>query len=85
MRQLIAEHPGPSHVYYPDVSFEETVRRHDNRAERIPVNVEEMRGWYLALGVSGEHVAPGNTAALAAWRRLGFRNLPDDYAIDGFG
>lgn len=27
--------------------------------------------------------APGNTAALAAWQRLGFRNLPGDYAVDG--
>jgi hypothetical protein len=27
--------------------------------------------------------APGNTAALAAWRRLGFRNLPGDYTVGG--
>ncbi|MET7394275.1 hypothetical protein ABZS66_12355 [Dactylosporangium sp. NPDC005572] len=28
LRQLIAEHPGPSHVYYLDASLEETIRRH---------------------------------------------------------
>jgi hypothetical protein len=27
LREVIAEHPGPSHVYYLDVGFEETVRR----------------------------------------------------------
>ncbi|MGI5243123.1 AAA family ATPase [Dactylosporangium sp. CA-139066] len=61
LRQLIAEHPGPSHVYYLDVSFDETIRRHRGRAEPIPVSAEEMRGWYVpldVLGVSGEHVIP---------------------------
>ncbi|WP_432983054.1 AAA family ATPase [Dactylosporangium sp. CA-233914] len=61
LRQLIAEHSGPSHVYYLDVSFKETIRRHRNRAEPIPVSAEEMRSWYVpldALGVSGEHVIP---------------------------
>ncbi|MFG2042134.1 NUDIX domain-containing protein [Dactylosporangium sp. NPDC048998] len=27
--------------------------------------------------------APGNTTAIATWRRLGFRNLPGDYTVDG--
>ncbi|GAA2356080.1 hypothetical protein GCM10010170_048810 [Dactylosporangium salmoneum] len=61
LRQPIAEHPGPSHVYYLDVSFEEAIRRHHNRAEPIPVSAEEMRGRYVALdtlGVPAEHVIP---------------------------
>ncbi|WP_432830675.1 AAA family ATPase [Dactylosporangium sp. CA-092794] len=61
LRQLIAEHPGPSHVYYLDVGFEETLRRYRTRAEPIPVTADEMRSWYVphdVLGVSGEHVIP---------------------------
>lgn len=59
LRQLIAEHTGPSHVYYLDVSFDETVRRHVGRAEPIPVTADQMRDWYLprdVLGVEGETV-----------------------------
>ncbi|GAA3298420.1 kinase [Dactylosporangium vinaceum] len=59
LRQLITDHPGPSHVFYLDVSFEETVRRHHGRAEPIPVTADDMAGWYKALdvlGVDGEMV-----------------------------
>jgi predicted kinase len=58
LRQLIDEHPGPSHVYYLDVTFDETVRRHQTRAEPINVTPDEMHQWYTArdlLGVTGEH------------------------------
>jgi hypothetical protein len=66
LRQLIADHPGPSHAFYLDVGFEETLRRHRNRAEPIPVTAEQMRGWYTehdVLGVDREHVIP-ETATL---------------------
>jgi hypothetical protein len=66
LRQLIADHPGPSHVFYLDVGFEETVRRHHNRAEPIPVTAEQMLEWYTehdVLGVDGEFVIP-QTATL---------------------
>jgi hypothetical protein len=59
LRQLIVEHAGPSDVYYLDVAFDETVRRHLSRAEPIPVTAEQMRDWYTErdlLGVDGEHV-----------------------------
>ncbi|MGW1061167.1 AAA family ATPase [Micromonospora rubida] len=46
LHQLITNHPGPVAVFYLDVSFHETVRRHLNRAEPIPVTPDEMRGWY---------------------------------------
>jgi adenylate kinase family enzyme len=58
--RLIAEHPGPSHVYYFDVPFDETVRRNAARG----FTVDEVRGWWAPddlLGVPGERVltAPG--------------------------
>ncbi|MEU7908609.1 AAA family ATPase [Actinoplanes sp. NPDC049118] len=59
LRRLIDEHPGPSHVYYLDVGFDETVRRHRRRSEPIDVTAEQMREWYTArdlLGVDGEQV-----------------------------
>lgn len=37
LHQLIDNHPGLVAVFYLDVSFDETVRRHLNRAEPIPV------------------------------------------------
>ncbi|SCL43071.1 AAA family ATPase [Micromonospora aurantiaca] len=61
LRQLIAEHTGPTHVYYLDVCFEETIRRHQTRAEPINVTPEQMREWYSArdlLDVPGERIIP---------------------------
>lgn len=61
LRELIAEHPGPAAVYWMQVGFEETVRRHERRAEPIKVTAEQMRGWYTILdllGVPGETVIP---------------------------
>jgi hypothetical protein len=60
LRRLIAEHPGPSHAYYLDVPFGETVRRNAARG----FTREDMLGWYAPddrLGVPGERVltAPG--------------------------
>jgi predicted kinase len=59
LRRLMNEHPGPTSVYYFDVSFEETARRHRGRDEPIPVTPAEMREWYAArdlLGVADERV-----------------------------
>jgi hypothetical protein len=61
LRRLVAEHPGPSHLFYLDVGFDETVRRHHGRVEPIPVTAAQMRDWYTEqdlLGVEGEHVIP---------------------------
>ncbi|WP_240762765.1 hypothetical protein [Micromonospora sp. HM134] len=46
LHQLIDDHPGPAAVFYLDVSFDETVRRHLGREEPIPVTPDEMRTWY---------------------------------------
>ena len=59
LRALIGGHPGPSHVYYFDVSFAETVRRHATRPLAAEVTPAEMRSWYVTrdlLGVPGERV-----------------------------
>ncbi|GIE85499.1 AAA family ATPase [Actinoplanes regularis] len=61
LRNLIAGHPGPVACFYMAVSFDETVRRHQRRAEPIPVTAETMRGWYAErdlLGIDGEQIIP---------------------------
>ncbi|MEU7171541.1 MULTISPECIES: AAA family ATPase [Micromonospora] len=61
LHQLIDSHPGPVAVFYLDVAYDETVRRHLTRAEPIPVTAEQMREWYShrdLLGVAGETVIP---------------------------
>jgi predicted kinase len=69
LRHLIAGHAGPVACFYLDVSFEETVRRHQGRAEPIPVTADMMRDWYTSrdlLGVTGETVIPETTGLQAA-------------------
>jgi predicted kinase len=59
LRRLIAHHQGPVAVFYLEVSFDETVRRHAQRAEPITVTAEQMREWYVdqdLLGAPGERV-----------------------------
>ena len=61
LRTLVAGHTGPVACFYLDVTFDETVRRHQSRAEPIPVTAETMRGWYSErdlLGVPEETVLP---------------------------
>jgi hypothetical protein len=61
LRQLISGHAGPTYVYYLDVCFDETVRRHRTRAEPIDVTPEQMRDWYATLDlldVPGERIIP---------------------------
>ncbi|WP_091252423.1 AAA family ATPase [Micromonospora matsumotoense] len=59
LHQLIDDHHGPVAVFYLDVSFDETVRRHLSRDEPIPVTPDEMRTWYThrdLLDIPGETV-----------------------------
>jgi predicted kinase len=59
LRQLLDQHTGPSHNFYLDVSFPETVRRHQTRAAHVDFTPEQMRDWYQPqdlLGNDGEHV-----------------------------
>ena len=57
--KLIKGHPGPSFVYYLDVSFAETLRRHATRPQASQFSAEQMHEWYIdrdTLGTPGEHV-----------------------------
>jgi predicted kinase/NTP pyrophosphatase (non-canonical NTP hydrolase) len=57
LRDLIAEHPGRSAVFWMDVSFDETLRRHAGRPGMAHISAETMASWYAAddlLGVDGE-------------------------------
>ncbi|NLU78178.1 kinase [Micromonospora sp. HNM0581] len=61
LHQLLDNHPGPATVFYLDVSIDETIRRHLNRDEPIPVTPDEMRRWYThgdLLNVPGETIIP---------------------------
>jgi hypothetical protein len=83
LRQLIDQHSGPSYVYYLNVSFAETVRRHHTRAEQVNFTPELMRDWYQhedLLGTDGEHVI-GETSMFdqtvdAILRTSGLVNVP---------
>lgn len=59
LRKLVADHAGPTGVYYFRLSFEETVRRHGTRALAQEVTPAQMSEWYEEcdlLGVPGEQV-----------------------------
>ena len=59
VRQLIADHAGITGVYYFQLPFDETIRRHSTRPLAKVVNAEQMRDWYQPrdlLGVPGEQV-----------------------------
>ena len=61
LTDLIERHPGASHLFYLDVSFDETVRRHRTRPNSDAFTPEQMREWYVphdVLGYPGEHVIP---------------------------
>jgi predicted kinase len=58
---LLRAHRGNSHVFYLDVTLEETLRRHTMRPQVADFTAEEMTAWYQPhdlLGVEGEHVIP---------------------------
>ncbi|MFG1992138.1 AAA family ATPase [Actinoplanes sp. NPDC048988] len=64
LRELIASHPETS-VYWMEVSFDETVRRHGRRPTPIPVTAGQMRAWYTPmdlLGVPGEQIIPESSS-----------------------
>jgi gluconate kinase len=45
---LRRDHPTCSAFFYLDVSFEETLRRHQTRPLHLEVTADQMRGWYQA-------------------------------------
>ena len=59
--RLRTDHVGPTYVFYLDVSFEETVRRHATRPQSADYTPEQMYTWYSPgdqLGGPGEHTVP---------------------------
>lgn len=59
LRTLCAEHLGPTFVYYFDVPFAETVRRHATRPGSTEFTPAQMQDWFVEddrLGVAGERV-----------------------------
>jgi predicted kinase len=58
---LVRSHRGRSHVFYLDVSLDDSLRRHAIRPQASDFTGEEMRSWYLpgdVLGLAGEHIIP---------------------------
>ncbi|MGW5771402.1 kinase [Streptomyces longwoodensis] len=47
--RLCADHRGPTHGYYLDVPFEETLLRHATKPDLPGVGEEQLREWYRPL------------------------------------
>jgi hypothetical protein len=59
LQQLRDDHLGMSAVYYVDVAWDETLRRHETRPQAAEFGIDEMREWYRAgdqLGFAGERI-----------------------------
>jgi len=68
LRGLIASHLGPHHIFYLDVSLEETLKRHAGRALSGEVDAAKLREWYVpfdVLAVPGEVVLDNNANLIA--------------------
>lgn len=64
LRELIANHSGKTLVYYFDVSFEETLKRHKTKPNAHEFGETEMRKWYNPtdlLKVKNEQIIPENS------------------------
>jgi predicted kinase len=61
LTDLCQAHRGHTSVYYLDVSWEETLRRHAGRPQAAEFSEADMRTWWLPrdlLGIAGERVVP---------------------------
>jgi predicted kinase len=56
LRTLREDHPGPSHFYYFNIPFAETLRRHATKPQANEYGAREMRDWYRPLDL-----LPGGT------------------------
>jgi predicted kinase len=62
---LLSAHRGRTAVFYLDVSFDETLRRHGTRPQAGQFTADDMRGWYAPrdlLGCDDEQVIPESSA-----------------------
>jgi predicted kinase len=76
LADLIGKHAGPRSVYYLEVSFEETLRRHETRPQAADFTGTYMRALYQprdVLGLPGEVIVPERStleetiALIAGW------------------
>ena len=90
LRSLIAAHPGPAHVYYFHLPFEETVRRHAAKPDADGYGERDLAEWYVpndVLGVSGERIIESTEAQQDVVTRVVSEALPRglESAIDRSG
>ncbi|MGW2521756.1 kinase [Streptomyces sp. NPDC001617] len=66
LARLRADHCGPTHGYYLDVPFEETLVRHATKPQAAEFGEVELRSWYRALDLlpGGEETVIGAGSSL---------------------
>ncbi|CAM5287959.1 AAA family ATPase [Kitasatospora aureofaciens] len=73
LADLVADHRGRSHLYYLDVDFAETVRRHATRSQAAEFSPEDMAGWYRErdlLPGGAERVVPQDSTLAGTVARI---------------
>lgn len=61
LADLVTDHLGRTRLYYLDVSFEESLRRHASRPQATEFGPDDMRQWYRhrdRLDLPGEYLVP---------------------------
>jgi predicted kinase len=74
LADLCRAHRGRTAVYYLDVSWEESLRRHATRPQAAEFGEAEMRKWYVPLdllGVDGEQVITADSSPAESIGRVG--------------
>ncbi|MCP3849937.1 MAG: kinase [Gammaproteobacteria bacterium] len=54
--RIISSHSGKSYIFYFDISFEETIKRHSTKEGNYKYGEAEMREWYPAAHKSGHEL-----------------------------
>jgi predicted kinase len=70
---LVDRYGGSAYVYYLDIPFDETVRRHATRAKASAFDAAAMREWYLGhdpLGLPGEVIISASSTLDETVRRV---------------
>jgi len=63
--RLFRDHPEENHVFYMDVPFDETLRRHNSRPQKTAFGEKEMKGWWSyasPMGREGEVMIPESSS-----------------------
>lgn len=51
--RIFAAHPNENYIFYIDISFEETIKRHDTRPAKTQFGEEEMKEWWSLASPMG--------------------------------